>query len=154
MRRCARCGGPTTLLLDHSYDIDPSPAGFPVLDDWAAARWLHAYEAAWIGEDWTRVERCLAPDVRFLPWGETVALMGREAVVANMRQRAKQLRMHEYNATDVAGSSSGPVGVIDYRWQLDCTQGLQPIATTGRDVLVLRAAADDWELVWCAQLLL
>ncbi len=150
-RRCALCGGPTVALLAAAPHGELSAARLLVLDDWAAARWLQSYDAAWIGEDWGRLERCLAHDIRFLPRGQTAALEGRAAVVAHLREYARRVRMHEYNATDVTGCSSGPVGVIDYRWQLDGTQEREHVAASGRDVLVLRAADDDWELVWCAQ---
>jgi len=38
--------------------------------------------------------------------------------------------------------------VITYRWQLDCTIGTRRTQTSGRDVLVLRAVGDAWQLVW------
>jgi hypothetical protein len=150
--RCARCGGPIASLPSHAQDPRLSQARCPVLDDWAAARWLQVCDAACIGEDWPRLERCLAQDVRLLPRDETAALVGRAAVVANMRKRAEQIRMHDYNAIEVTGSSSGPVGVIECRWQLECAEEPRDGAATGRDVLVLRAAEHGWELVWCAQL--
>jgi len=150
-QRCERCGQPIEELGSHPFRHECSSFCPPVLDDLTAARWVHVYDAAWLGEDWRRLEQCLAPDVQFTDLGASVALVGRDAVVASMRKLAREAQMHEYNATDLKGYSSGAVGVITYRWQLDCTHGHKHVAATGRDLLVLRATGDDWQLHWCTR---
>jgi hypothetical protein len=122
-----------------------------VLDDLAAARWVQSYDAAWLGQDWGQLERRLAPDVEFVVQRFTTAIVGRRAVMENLREVMRYAQMHEYNATDLRGHSSGPVGIITYRWQLDWTIRHERTETKGRDVLVLRAAGDDWQLLWRAQ---
>jgi hypothetical protein len=121
------------------------------LNDLTAAMWVQAYDSAWLGQNWELLERLLALDVEFETKHFTDALIGRHSVITYLRDAIKQTRIHEYNATDLKGHSSGPVGIITYRWQLDCTIEEERTETTGRDVLVLRADEDHWQLVWRAQ---
>ena len=122
-----------------------------LLNDLTAAMWVQAYDAAWLGQNWELLETRLAVDVEFETKHFMTALIGRPAVIAQLRDAMKYTRIHEYNATDLKGHSSGPVGIITYRWQLDCTIGQERTETTGRDVLVLRAEIAQWQLVWRAQ---
>jgi hypothetical protein len=121
------------------------------LNDLTAAMWVQAYDSAWLGQNWGLLERLLALDVEFETKHFTNALIGRHSVIAYLRDAIKQTRIHEYNATDLKGHSSGPVGIITYRWQLDCTIEEERTESTGRDVLVLCADEDHWKLVWRAQ---
>jgi len=121
------------------------------LNDLTAAMWVQAYDSAWLGQNWELLERLLALDVEFETKHFTNALIGRHSVITYLRDAIKQTRIHEYNATDLKGHSSGPVGIITYRWQLDCTIEEERTETTGRDVLVLCADEDHWQLVWRAQ---
>ena len=121
------------------------------LNDLTAAMWVQAYDSAWLGQNWELLERLLALDVEFETKHFTNALVGRQSVIAHLRDAIKLTRIHEYNATDLKGHSSGPVGIITYRWQLDCTIEEERTETTGRDVLVLCADEDHWQLVWRAQ---
>lgn len=129
------------------------PASFACeLDDLGAAVWVQAYDAAWLGQEWTQLARRLDPDVNFVSHGFSSLLVGRAAVIANLRETMSRARVHEYNATDLTGYCSGHVGVIHYRWQLDWTVEDERCAITGRDVLVLRAVHGEWLLVWRAQI--
>ncbi len=130
----------------------PAPAD-TVLDDLAAAVWVQAYDAAWLGRDWAALERCLAPDVALAVSGFSATIVGRTEVLAHLRAVMRTTHVHEYNATDLNGHASGPTGVITYRWQLDCTVDRERRASSGRDILVLRSSGADWQLVWRAQAL-
>ena len=122
-----------------------------MLDDLAAARWVQAYDAAWLGQDWESLASRLAPNVEFVVPSLAGMLMGSPAVLASLRDAMSRMVIHEYNATDLTGYDHGPVGIIMYRWQLDCTANHQRVKSTGRDVLVLRAVGDRWLLVWRGQ---
>jgi hypothetical protein len=122
------------------------------LDELAAAVWVQSYDAAWLGQDWKQLKHCLAPDVAFVSHGFVAAAVGRTAVLTNIRELMRATEVHEYNTTDLTAHSSGPVGVISYRWQLDSTVAGERCAVSGRDVLVLRAVKNTWLLVWRAQL--
>jgi ketosteroid isomerase-like protein len=127
-------------------------AGGPgVLDDLAAAVWVQAYDAAWLGRDWMTLERYLAPDIALMSPAFTTAIVGRDAVVAHLRAMMSGVCIHEYNATDLKGHSSGSVGVITYRWQLDWTVDRKRRPLSGRDILVLRAVSESWQLMWRVQ---
>ncbi|MGO9803252.1 MAG: nuclear transport factor 2 family protein [Steroidobacteraceae bacterium] len=123
---------------------EPDPG---VLDDLAAAVWVQAYDAAWLGRNWPQLQQQLAADVALLSPDRRVAVAGRRAVLAHMRATLRDAQVHEYNATDLKGRSTGGVGIISYRWQLDWTVGHRRQQLSGRDVLVLRAAATGWQLV-------
>jgi Domain of unknown function (DUF4440) len=123
---------------------EPHPG---VLDDLAAAVWVQVYDAAWLGRNWRQLQRHLAADVALLSPGRRVAVVGRRAVLAQMRATLRDAQVHEYNATDLKGRSSGGIGIISYRWQLDWTVGDRRQQLSGRDVLVLRAAATGWQLL-------
>ena len=127
------------------------PQSALVLDDLAAARWVQAYDSAWLGKDWAGLEERLAPDVIFVIPGAPEPLEGRVRVLESIRNGMSDVRMHEYNATDLQGYDCAGLGVITYRWQLDCTVGQGRSQSTGRDVLVLRASADRWLLAWRGQ---
>jgi len=122
------------------------------LDELAAAVWVQGYDAAWLGQDWGHLEHCLDPDVEFVSHGFVSAAVGRAAVLRGFRELMQAMQVHEYNATDITAHSSGPVGVITYRWQLESTVAGERRAVSGRDLLVLRAADGTWSLVWRAQL--
>jgi ketosteroid isomerase-like protein len=126
-------------------------AGPGVLDDLAAAVWVQAYDAAWLGRDWTTLERYLAPDIALMSPSFRTAIVGRDAVLAHLRAMMFGVRIHEYNATDLKGHSSGPVGVITYRWQLDWTVDHERRPLSGRDILVLCATSEGWQLMWRVQ---
>jgi ketosteroid isomerase-like protein len=136
----------TRTLNPHGRASGPS-----VLDDLAAAVWVQAYDAAWLGRDWTTLERCLAPDIALMSPAFTTAIVGRDAVLAHLRAMMCGVQIHEYNATDLKGHSSGAVGVITYRWQLDWTVDRARRPLSGRDILVLRAASESWQLMWRVQ---
>ena len=131
----------------------PTTAAAPLLDDLAAAIWVQAYEAAWLGRKWERLHPLLAPEVEFVVPGAPEPIVGNSPVVAALREKMMNVRIHEYNATDLKGYGFGSVGVVTYRWQLDWTpcESAERTQCTGRDVLVLRAAAQSWLLVWRGQ---
>ncbi len=118
-----------------------------VLDDLAAARWIQAYDAAWLGRDWSRLERYLAADVALLTAAPGVSIAGRRAVLEHMRSQLWGVEVHEYNTTDLKGRAAGDIGIISYRWQLEWTIGHRRRELSGRDVLVLRAATAGWLLL-------
>jgi Domain of unknown function (DUF4440) len=117
----------------------------PILDDLEAADWVQAYNAAWLNRDWTYLESCLALDVEFRS-RNSATVVGRTAVLAELRELMDRTWVHEYNATDLAGRSVGALGVIRYRWQSDWTCGGEHHSSNGRDVLVLRIANHRWQL--------
>lgn len=118
-----------------------------MLDDLAAALWLRAYDAAWLGCDWPALERRLAADVAVLSPELKVSLAGRRAVLAHLRAMMRGARVHEYSATELRGRSAGAIGIISYGWQLDCTVGHQRRRISGRHLLVLRATPAGWQLL-------
>jgi ketosteroid isomerase-like protein len=124
-------------------------AGF---DDLVAAEWVHRYDAAWLGKDWARVRASLSEDVEFLSGDFASPLKGRRAVLESIRAFLERVHVHEYNATDLTSHRSGPVAVVNYRWQMEWTLGAAHRSSSGRDVLVLRNTSGEWLLVWRAQL--
>jgi ketosteroid isomerase-like protein len=148
--RCERCGGELIGPPADAPRATPDD-GFATLDDLAAAVWVQAYDAAWLGRDWAALEQYLAPEVTLLTPRFAAATCGRAAVMAHMRALMCGVQVHEYNATDLTGHASGPVGVITYRWQLDWSLDGQRQALTGRDILVLRGTPAGWQLVWRVQ---
>lgn len=122
-----------------------------VLDDLSAARWVQAYDAAWLGKNWNSLATHLAPGVEFVVPGLADTLIGRPAVLESLRAALSRMVIHEYNATDLNGYDRGPVGIITYRWQLDCSIGQQRLQSAGRDVLVLSESDNRWLLTWRGQ---
>jgi ketosteroid isomerase-like protein len=122
-----------------------------VLDDLAAAVWVQAYDAAWLSQDWTTLERYLAPDVVLILAGVSAAVAGRAGVVGHIRARMREAHVHEYNATDLTGHTAGTIGIITHRWQLDWTVSHKRCEASGRDILVLRRVREGWQLVWRAE---
>jgi hypothetical protein len=122
-----------------------------LLDDLAAARWVQAYDSAWLDKDWVSLEAVLALDVTFVTPAAPEPMVGRVRVLESIRGAMRNVAIHEYNATDLQGYDCTGLGVITYRWQLDCTTGRERSQSTGRDVLVLRASDDRWLLAWRGQ---
>jgi hypothetical protein len=149
--RCELCGGELARPPDGGAAEVHARQEPGVLDDFAAAVWVQAYDAAWLGQHWRALEQCFAPDVALMLADFAGAITGRAAVLAHIREMMAGTVVHEYNATDLKGHASGATGVITYRWQLDWTVGRERRATAGRDVLVLRAVRESWQLVWRAQ---
>ena len=118
-----------------------------VLDDLAAAVWLQRYDTAWLGCDWRALERQLAADVALLSPELKIWLAGRRALLAHLRAMMRGAQVHEYNATDLRGRSSGMIGIISYGWQLDWTVGHKRRQISGRELLVLRATSRGWQLL-------
>lgn len=137
---------PDTLQDDGAHGHPPQRVS-GVLDDLAAARWIQAYDAAWLGRDWSRLERYLAADVALLTAAPGVSIAGRRAVLEHMRSQLSGVEVHEYNTTDLKGRTAGDIGIISYRWQLEWTIGHRRRELSGRDVLVLRAATAGWQLL-------
>lgn len=127
--------------------IAPADLAAGMLDDLAAAVWLRAYDAAWLGCDWPELERRLASDVALLSPVRRVWLIGRKTVLAHLRALMRDAQVHEYNATDLRGCSSGKLGIISYRWQIDWTLEHRRSQSSGGDVLVLRATPGGWRLL-------
>jgi hypothetical protein len=113
---------------------------------------VRAFDAAWLGRDWTTLEGRLAPDIALMSPAFMTDIVGRDAVLAHLRAMMCGVQIHEYNATDLKGHSSGPVGIITYRWQLDWTVDHKRRPVSGRDILVLRAVNGSWQLMWRVQL--
>lgn len=108
---------------------------------------MQRFDAAWLGGDWRTLERRLAADVALLSPDLEVWLAGRRAVLTHLRAAMRGAQVHEYNATDLRGLCSGPLGVISYRWQLDWSRARRRRQSSGRALLVLRAAAGEWQLL-------
>ncbi len=123
-----------------------------ILDDLAAAVWVQAYDAAWLGKDWATLERFFAPDAAVALQDFSATVTGRGPILDHLRAMFSGAQVHEYNATDLKGHSSGTVGVINYRWQLDWTVDGERRAISGRDILVLHSMPEGWLLVWRAQI--
>lgn len=121
------------------------------LDDLAAAVWVQAFDAAWLGQDWATLEQYFAAEVAVLLADFTTTIVGRAAVINHFRAMMTGAQVHEYNATDLTGHSAGDTGVVCYRWQLDWTVDGKRRASSGRDILVLRSRVEGWQLVWRAQ---
>ena len=126
-------------------------ASDPPLDELAATTWLQAYDAAWLARDWSRLSRFLAPDVEALLQESAAVLIGRRAVLANLREFLDHAVVHEYNATEVRLRRSQPGDVVTYLWQLDWTADNVRHSAAGRDLLALRATGDRWRLAWRVQ---
>jgi ketosteroid isomerase-like protein len=122
------------------------------MDDFAAAAWVQAYDAAWLGQDWQRLARYLAADVGFMPNDSGAALIGRNATIAHLRAFLARSEVHEYNATDVRARAARGVGFISYRWQLDWTDTGHRRVADGRDLLSLRFIDGGWRMIWRLQL--
>lgn len=120
----------------------------PALDDFAAAAWVQAYDAAWLGQDWQRLARYLATDVSFVPNDSGTALIGRNATVSHLRAFLARSEVHEYNATDVRARVARGVGFISYRWQLDWSDTGRRRIADGRDLLSLRFVDGGWRMFW------
>ena len=123
-------------------------SGMTALDEFAAAEWVQAYDAAWLGQDWARLARYLASDVHFVPYGTTTVLAGPEAMIAHLREFLMRAEVHEYNATDVRVRVSHGIGFVSYRWQLDWTGAGRRRTAEGRDMLALRPVRDRWQMIW------
>jgi hypothetical protein len=138
------------------WDFRHSKAGtedeLDILDDLAAAVWVQTYDAAWLSKDWATLGKVFALDAAMMLPGFSTFVVGRAAIVDHLRAMLSGAQVHEYNATDLKGHSSGPVGVISYRWQLDWTVDRARSEISGRDMLVLRSAPEGWLLVWRAQI--
>jgi hypothetical protein len=117
------------------------------LDELGAAAWVQAYDAAWLDRDWNRLETMLAPDVESVTAGHSETLVGRPAVIANLRESLADATVHEYSATDVHVRGTGAIRVLSYRWLRDETVGDERVTREGRDLLALRAGHDGWQLV-------
>ena len=117
------------------------------MDEFAAASWVQAYDAAWLGEDWDRLARYLAADVHFVPHGAKRVIAGREAVIEHLREFLKRAEVHEYNATDLRLRAARGVAYVSYRWQLDWTCDGRRHVAQGRDLISLRFADGDWRLI-------
>ncbi len=122
------------------------------MDEFAAASWVQAYDAAWLGQDWARLERQLAADVHFVPHGTTRVIAGRKAVLAHLREFVKRAEVHEYNATDLHVRASRGVAYVSYRWQLEWAREGRRHVAQGRDLISLRFADGGWQMTWRHQL--
>jgi len=126
-----------------------SPVG--VLDDLAAAAWVQEYDAAWLGQQWRRLEHYLAPDVEFLSRGDADVIVGRAAVLAHLRAMIDGTTVHEYNATDLRARVCPATSIVTYRWQLDSSVNGMRSTSNGRDLLALRLTGHGWQLAWRVQ---
>jgi len=116
------------------------------LDDLWAAQWVRAYDAAWLSEDVDRVGQLLAQNAEFRSNRRRSPLIGRKAVLEDIREFFKRARVQEYCATDLVGRRSGTVGVIRYSWRLEWTFGSRLRVNTGRDTLILHEVGGRWVL--------
>ncbi len=132
--------------------IDSVPLESIAFDNTIAGEWVHAYDSAWLDQEWDRLRLYLAPDVEFVSPDFSSGLIGRAAVMESWRAVMSRSKIHKYDVKDLNGYRSGPVGIITYRWQLDRTIGTKRYQTRGRDLLILRSTSELWQLVWRAQL--
>ncbi len=119
---------------------------YPKLSDLDAAVWVRAFDGAWLKGDWEYLERCLALDVQLRSCDSQTTVIGRTAVLGSIRDFVTSARVHEYNATHLTGRSTGSRGIVRYRWQLEWTSGGERRTSNGKDVLILRAVGDQWQL--------
>lgn len=120
----------------------------PSIDDLAAAAWVQAYGAAWLGQDWGRLARYLTADVHFVSTESGRVLVGRRAVISHLRKFLAHAEVHEFNATDLRARSDRGGGFVSYRWQLDWTADGGRRVAEGRDLLSLRFIDGDWRMLW------
>jgi hypothetical protein len=125
----------------------PEPSDEAELDELGAAAWVQAYDAAWLDRDWQRLEGMLAPDVESVAAGQSQSVVGRPAVIANLRESLADATVHEYSATDVHVRGSGAIRVLSYRWLRGETVGHERVTRAGRDLLALRAGSGGWQLI-------
>jgi hypothetical protein len=121
------------------------------LDDFKASTWVQAYDAAWLGERWKTLERMLEHDVTLMSTDFARAIRGRNAVLEHLRALRGRTVIHEYTVAGLKGYTSGPVGIITYRWQLDWSVDRERRSGTGRDILVLQPSLTGWLLSWRGQ---
>lgn len=122
------------------------------LDDLQAAVWVQAFNDAWLSRKWPILEKLLAGDVTLVSTEMTQAIVGRTDALDYLRAAMARARIHEFNATDLKGYTSGSVGIITHRWQLDWTVDGERRSRSGRDILVLEPAAGEWQLAWRGQM--
>jgi ketosteroid isomerase-like protein len=125
----------------------PGPSLVPAMDDFVAASWVQAYDAAWLGQDWARLARYLAPDVNFVPHGSKQTLVGRTAVIVHLHEFLKRAEVHEYNATGLHAHATRGIAIVSYRWQLEWTADSRRQAAQGRDLISLRFAKGNWQMI-------
>lgn len=121
-------------------------ASYTSLTDIRAAEWVRAFDVAWLNGAWDYLESCLALDVQFRSRDSRTVLVGRAAVLGSLRDLLATADIHEYNTTDLAGRNIGSTGLIRYRWQCDWTGAGERWSSNGRDVLILRAVGEKWQL--------
>ena len=85
-----------------------------------------------------RIGTAPRPDIALMSPPFMTGIVGRDAVLAHLRAMMCGAQIHEYNTTDLKGHSSGSVGIITYRWQLDWTVDHKRRPLSGHDILVLR----------------
>jgi hypothetical protein len=112
---------------------------------------VQAYDAAWLARRWSELEKLFAPDVTLMSSNFAQAIVGREAVLDYLRALMQRMYVHEYTVADPRGYTSGSVGIITYRWQLDWTVARERRSGAGRDILVLKPEASGWQLTWRSQ---
>ena len=133
-------------------DSGPGRSLAPAIDDFAAAGWVQAYDAAWLDQDWARLAGYLAADVNFVPHGSKQLLVGRKAVIEHLREFLKHAEVHQYNATDLHARAARGVAFVSYRWELDWTAHGRRQVTQGRDLISLRFLGGRWQMIWRLQL--
>jgi hypothetical protein len=154
------------MMLTHKCSTEPSRAGnFPlrnpplaefarealVLEDSTAARWVDAFDAAWLGSRWTELATLLERDVTLTSTDFSRSIVGRDAALRHLRAQRGRTQIHEHVVTDLRGYTSGRIGIITYRWQRDWTVDCERRSGAGRDILVLQPAASGWRLSWRGQ---
>jgi len=122
------------------------------LDDPRAAVWVQAFNDAWLSQKWNILEMLLACDITLVSTEFVHAIVGRTAVLDHLGAAMARARIHEYSATDLKGYTSGAVGIITHRWQLDWTVDGERRSRSGRDILVLEPVAGEWQLAWRGQM--
>lgn len=149
---CEHCGAELPRSPNSAQpDVRDGADAVGDLDDLAAAVWVQGYDAARLNQEWTALEKHLAPDVVVMLNGFSTAISGRATVLDHIRALMRETRVHEYNATDLTGHTAGTIGVITYRWQLDSSVSHKRRESSGRDILVLRRVPERWQLVWRAE---
>jgi hypothetical protein len=121
------------------------------LDDFRASTWVQAYDSAWLGSRWTTLEQMLERDVTLMSTDFARSIRGRDAVLQHLRAMRVRTEIHEHTITALKGYTSGSVGIITYRWQLDWTVDRERRSGAGRDILVLQPSVKGWRLSWRGQ---
>jgi hypothetical protein len=103
---------------------------------------------AWLERRPADLARFLHDEIVMAPPGFQGHVRGRQAAVDSYEQFAAAATVHAADFDEPNVQAWGDTAVATYRFTLDYAMGGVRIQDTGWDVLVLRRAADTWQVVW------